>query len=363
MPCPRLSVDLSPASTNGSLSLLQSATAHGYAHASNHGIPASTINSLFTAAAAFFASPPSRDSSLLIDPKTSVFRGYQPPAFNFTSGQPDAHHAIDYMSTLGPDEVKGTDERLRKLACSENLYPEDGALRTAVDDFIPRAVAAGVAVLKVALASVSAGDDSEFHLDEDSCERSRLHEELYRAFENPFWILRLIHYYSDSSASSSQPMPPPSHGEELGCGAHRDYGFITLLIEQQSAPGPSCLQVCPAGDGMTFVPVASPRNGDILVNFGDCLEAITDGVLPSTLHRVVRPPTGERIAIACFIEPNFNWKITPIMKRALVVGNANKCRDQFRDRLSKMQSFSCYGEYLLSKVSTNFVAHPPDTGT
>lgn len=86
-------------------------------------------------------------------------------------------------------------------------------------------------------------------------------------------VLRLLHY-------------PPITGEpgsHVRAGAHEDINAITLLLGAEET-GLELL----TGDGR-WIPV-SPRPGELVVNIGDMLQRLTNGVLRSTSHRVVNPP-------------------------------------------------------------------------
>jgi isopenicillin N synthase-like dioxygenase len=76
---------------------------------------------------------------------------------------------------------------------------------------------------------------------------------------------------------------PPAEGQ-LRAGAHRDYGFLTIL---RSDDAPGGLEVL-TPDGR-WLEVRPPR-GAFVVNLGDMLAEWTAGRWPSTLHRVALPP-------------------------------------------------------------------------
>ena len=71
---------------------------------------------------------------------------------------------------------------------------------------------------------------------------------------------------------------------ELRAGAHRDYGFLTILRSENVAGG---LEVQLRGG--EWIPVDTPPDS-FVVNLGDMLEEWTDGRWVSTLHRVATPP-------------------------------------------------------------------------
>jgi isopenicillin N synthase-like dioxygenase len=90
-------------------------------------------------------------------------------------------------------------------------------------------------------------------------------------------VMRLLHY-------------PPIEGEpgtNVRAGAHEDINTITLLLGAEEAG----LQLL-TKDGR-WIPV-SPKPGELVVNIGDMLQRLTNGLLRSTTHRVVNPPPERR---------------------------------------------------------------------
>ncbi|WP_439106077.1 isopenicillin N synthase family dioxygenase [Congregibacter sp.] len=102
--------------------------------------------------------------------------------------------------------------------------------------------------------------------------------------------LRLLHYPAvDSSMVNA---------EQMGAGAHTDYGMLTLLF--QDAVGG--LQVQSEDGAWHDVP---PRPDAIVINSGDLLERWSNGRYRSTCHRVLpRGPSAERYSMALFVDPD-----------------------------------------------------------
>ena len=106
--------------------------------------------------------------------------------------------------------------------------------------------------------------------------------------------LRLLHY-------------PPSENmiqNQLGAGAHTDYGFMTLLF-QDPVGG---LQILDKSNQWLDVP---PVKDSVVINSGDLLEVWTNGLYRSTLHRV-KPVTQSRLSVAMFIDPDTDTVIEPL---------------------------------------------------
>jgi isopenicillin N synthase-like dioxygenase len=128
-------------------------------------------------------------------------------------------------------------------------------------------------------------------------------EELYAAFEDAgLKILKAIarflkideDYFVDTVRDGNSVMRllhyPPIQGEpgsNVRAGAHEDINTITLLLGAEEAG----LQLL-TKDGR-WIPV-SPKPGELVVNIGDMLQRLTNGVLRSTTHRVVNPPPERR---------------------------------------------------------------------
>jgi isopenicillin N synthase-like dioxygenase len=112
-------------------------------------------------------------------------------------------------------------------------------------------------------------------------------------------ILRLLHY-----------PPMKQHVEGLRAEAHEDINTITLLLGAEEAG----LQV-KTREGQ-WLDISPPPNA-LVVNIGDMLQRLTNGVLPSTTHRVVNPSPERahlpRYSIPFFLHfaPDFVIKTMP----------------------------------------------------
>jgi isopenicillin N synthase-like dioxygenase len=100
-------------------------------------------------------------------------------------------------------------------------------------------------------------------------------------------VLRVIHY----------PPMPPNPTESIRAGAHEDINVITLLL---GAEEPGLQVLTRQGEWLPVNPVA----GSMVVNVGDMLQRLTNGVLRSTSHRVVNPAS-ERARNARYSMPFF----------------------------------------------------------
>ncbi|KAJ9637907.1 hypothetical protein H2199_007402 [Coniosporium tulheliwenetii] len=97
-------------------------------------------------------------------------------------------------------------------------------------------------------------------------------------------VLRLLYYPAINDNSYNPSL-------DIRAGAHSDYGSITLLFQLPSQPG---LEILTPNNTWAPVPV-NPLNQTvppILVNIGDLLSYWTNGLLKSTVHRVIFPKDG-----------------------------------------------------------------------
>lgn len=113
--------------------------------------------------------------------------------------------------------------------------------------------------------------------------------------------------------------------EDVRAGAHSDYGSITLLFRLKGQAG---LEINTQQGDWAPVPVSPPGTDNdpappILVNIGDLLSYWTNGLLRSTVHRVVFPVPGtdmvkgetdseDRYSIAFFCHPVDTMPLTAV---------------------------------------------------
>lgn len=112
--------------------------------------------------------------------------------------------------------------------------------------------------------------------------------DLDKYFRRPFSLLRFIHY-------------PAAGGSKLGVGEHSDYGFLTMILQDERAPG---LEARAHGEDGPWVPVA-PVPGTLAVNIGDAMESWSGGRFRATPHRVINTSLEHgRLSVPFFFEPS-----------------------------------------------------------
>lgn len=105
-------------------------------------------------------------------------------------------------------------------------------------------------------------------------------------FARPLVGTRLIRY-----PAVAEPLP-----DQLGCGAHSDYGCVTLLYTD----GTWGLQLADI-DGQWHDVIAPP--GSFVVNLGDMLARWSNDRYRATVHRVQSPRTADRYSVPTFVNP------------------------------------------------------------
>lgn len=114
--------------------------------------------------------------------------------------------------------------------------------------------------------------------------------------------LRYMKYHAASSAESSNL-------DDIWFKGHTDFGSLTLVFCQPI----SALQVLSRDGSWKWV---KPMPGTITVNIGDTLELVTKGFLPSSIHRVVTPPTDQRsvdrLCLMYFVRPEDQMELKSV---------------------------------------------------
>jgi len=108
-------------------------------------------------------------------------------------------------------------------------------------------------------------------------------------------LLRVLHY-----PPVAEDTPPGA----VRSAAHEDINFITILVAARGAG----LQLLDR-DG-TWLPVETGP-GNLIIDSGDMLQRLTNGVIPSTTHRVVNPegPNVSRYSMPFFMHPTLETSL------------------------------------------------------
>jgi isopenicillin N synthase-like dioxygenase len=254
-----------------------------------------------------------------------------------TQGKRDLHEAVDMFTELSAEKL--ADPRLQSLLArrpelqqvlaGKNVWPAafDRAL---VERYILSMHELGAAVMRALALSLGLPQE-------------HFHEE--HLTDDPFWILRFIHYPAAAHCRDVYGR----EAEGLGCGEHTDYGCLTIVCQDDT---PDSLQVR-GKDGRWLM--AQPVPGAFVLNIGDMVEKWTAGRYTSTLHRVLpSPPHRSRISVPFFYEPNALACIRPLQIRPLQWPLQLPAHAPPTATASDYAREVIYIEHLYSKVSSNF---------
>ncbi|MFF7631548.1 isopenicillin N synthase family dioxygenase [Kitasatospora sp. NPDC008050] len=258
--------------------LLHAATEVGFFHLVGHGVTERETAELTDAMHAFFALPEA-ERLAISNLNSPHFRGYTRIGDERTGGRSDWRDQLDIGNEL-TEHRPGPGEPDYWWLEGPNQWPDAlPELRTASLAWIERL--SGVARLLLHELLTAIGAKAEFY---------------DPAFANrPHLRLKLVRYPGSAPNGTGQ-----------GVGAHKDYGFLTLLLTD----GVAGLQVEMPDGAFLDVP---PMPGAFVVNLGELLEVATDGYLKATNHRVVSPPGGrERYSVPFFYNPRLDAHIEPL---------------------------------------------------
>ena len=260
----------------------------GFLVISNHGIPQSLIDQAFLVSRAFFDLP--SDQKDRSKPANGVApRGYHALATRNlarTLGQetpPDLREQF-YVGPLTSRAGPAASTPGAAVFYSENIWPEQPvAYRDVFTEFYQAMEVLAAQLMRVfadALALPEGFFDDKIDDHFNSCPSN--------------------HY----PVADGDPLPG-----QIRCGAHTDFGSLTILAFNDAPGG---LQVL-MPDGAWLDMSAKP--GQLVVNLGDMMQRWTNDRWKSTVHRVVNPPVelrGEsrRQTIAYFLHPNYDAEIT-----------------------------------------------------
>lgn len=256
----------------------------GFFYVAGHGVPSSLIAGQFAAAKAFFALPPDQKLALHMSHSRTT-SGYEPMGGQVLDSQ-------DASSEKAPPDVKESfycglelsegDSRLSPpvRGLGHNQWPNLPGFKAQTTAYHAALTALGDHILKLLALSLDMPGDW-----------------FVPAFNGTGGMLRFIHY---------PPQPENAAFNQIGAGAHTDWGGITLLA-QDDCGGLEVRNV--EGDWL----VATPIEGTFVINLGDLMMRWTNGVYRSNFHRVNNNVSGrDRYSLPFFYSPRNDALITPV---------------------------------------------------
>ena len=249
---------------------------YGFGYIVNHGIEKDLIDQVFQVSKTFHSLPLSEKMKVALDDN---HRGYI--AINTST---------DVNSKLA--EVKKPNQSASFMMMREdkaqiadvylsgpNQWPEIAGFRETLEKYTLQMTSLGKKLMRLALMSVGLKDLS-----------------ILNSFETPTIWLRLLHY---------PPIPKSSPNDLYGSAPHTDFGCLTILTQDDIGG----LQVQTKNGDWIDVPKVE---GSFVVNVGDMLNRLTNGILRSTPHRVINKSGKERFSCPFFFDPHVNTNIQPL---------------------------------------------------
>ncbi|MFM0051513.1 isopenicillin N synthase family dioxygenase [Caballeronia grimmiae] len=248
----------------------------GFFYISNHRISEEVMAGQLALARDFFALPLEEKLKINFNDNASM-RGYEPMS----------SQALDDGSL--PDLKEGFMAGVDGLQAyvtkgeynSKNQYPESmPAMGLATDKYLHAMLALGRHLLSILALSLDLPEDY-----------------FAQGVQRPMITTRLLHY---------PPQDKVGKGNQLGAGAHTDWGMLTMLL-QDDVGG---LEVRNADGDWVRAPYIP---GTFVVNLGDMVPLLTNGLYHSTMHRVLNKASDrDRYSVPTFFDPNYFYRIKPL---------------------------------------------------
>ncbi|KNG87002.1 putative 2OG-Fe(II) oxygenase family oxidoreductase [Aspergillus nomiae NRRL 13137] len=266
----------------------EACTTSGFFYIKNHGISADQCDEVLNQAQRFFKELPFEKKKEIHYQNSKFFRGWRPSADILKRSHPDSAQALGvkgvgdykeafnwaYQSDFDPTGGDGKYVELDGSRSVGNLWPREEDLPGFLDGvkgFYGQALQLSRRLIQLFALSLALPETTFDHL-----------------VTHPGGVARLLYY------------PPTDKVENLvGIGAHSDFELFTLLL-QSDVNGLEVL----SPDGKWVA--ADPLPGTIVVNVGDFMMRMTNGLYKSTIHRVVNYTGKERYSVPFFFSFNYD---------------------------------------------------------
>lgn len=261
----------------------------GFMYIVNHGVDQKVMDSAFQMSKKFFDLPQDKKTALSVTRSKSGIRGYFSLGEEDLNGKDGTRDLKDDGGAIDATKYKG--DFKEGFDCGRDLAPDDPDLDCHLVD---RNIWPEEDVLPGFRGQVMEYQNSVRSVADKLMLAFAIALDLPQDFftertTKPMLTMRMLHY----------PPQPPKQDEhdQIGCGAHTDYGCCTIL-NQDDVGG---LQVRNSENEWIEAP---PVPGSFVINIGDMMSRWTNGVFSSTVHRVVNTSGRERYSIPMFINPN-----------------------------------------------------------
>ena len=249
---------------------------YGFGYIINHGIDKTLVEQLFQVSKHFHSLSLSEKMKVALDHK---HRGYIAinTSTDVNSKLADVKKPNQSESFMMMREDKS--ELPNVYLSGPNQWPEIENFKEVLEKYTSQMTKLGRNLMRLALLSSGVRDLS-----------------VMKSFDTPTIWLRLLHY---------PPIPKTSPSDLYGSAPHTDFGCLTILAQDEIGG----LQVQTKEGEWINVPKVEES---FVVNVGDMLSRLTNGLLRSTPHRVINKSGRERFSCPFFFDPHTNAIIQPL---------------------------------------------------
>ncbi len=248
----------------------------GFFYVKNHGVPPDLMARHLELSRAFFSLPAEVKAEVAVS-KSSCTRGFEAMAAQTLDegSPPDLKEGFLMGVDLPldhPDVVGGVPNT------GPNQWPADPpAFKRQFNEYMGYMVRLGSHLMRCIALSLEL---PESYFDE--------------GLADPLYIGRLLHY---------PPHPANAAFNQLGAGAHTDWGMLTLLL-QDDVGG---LEIENAAGDWIKAPYVQDA---FIINLGEMMPVLTNGLYHSTPHRVLNNSSGrDRYSCPTFFDPNYHYQV------------------------------------------------------
>tara|TARA_B100001059_G_C17818069_1_gene576511 strand:- start:282 stop:1262 length:981 start_codon:yes stop_codon:yes gene_type:complete len=284
----------------------------GFSYITNHGIDNTVISDVFNASKEFHALPTNEKNKIALN---ELHRGYI--AINTSTDvnsdlaevkKPNQSESFMMMREAGPDDP---DVKNRSYLTGPNRWPnKPSKFKERVTKYADEMTKLCDRLTLIIMKSLGVEEIAYDNL-----------------FDRPTIWLRLLYY---------PPQILPDN-DLYGSAPHRDFGALTVLAQDQVGG----LQVqSPNGEWLDVPELPN----SFVVNVGNMLHRLSNGLLISTPHRVINKSGKQRYSCPFFYDPNINAVIKP-------QGNqVSACNPENYEPI-------IYGDYLKYELTSTYTQH------
>jgi len=302
-------IDFTSASDDALVRQLDSAFSQiGFCYFTGIGVDAALVEGVFDASRRFHAQPRSAKEAIAMN---RFHRGYMAPRTSLieTSSVARVTRPNDSESFMLMHEVAADDPRYGRPLDGPNLWPDLANFRAPVEAY-ERAMHAFCLRRLLPAMALALGLPRDWFAPH---------------FRQPTTFLRLLHY---------PPQAPDAPDDAFGSAPHTDYGFITILAQDQQGG----LEVR-RRDGTWLA--APPIPDTWVVNVADMLSRWTNGRWQSTPHRVKNLSGGDRYSCPYFFDTSMD-SIVEVLSTCYGAAQS--------PRFPPVR----YGDYLIERLDRNY---------